>query len=74
MDARLARHQVFMLRGAPPGSSAARLRSRLKASLGVPAFCPRGHRINPSTGDCYTMRELEPGLYEYVIGRCEDLP
>jgi len=39
-----------------------------------PALCPRGHRLIPSTGDCYTMRELEPGLYEYVIGACEDLP
>jgi hypothetical protein len=50
------------------------LRSRLKASLGVPAFCPRDHRVSLSIGDCYTMREIEPGLYEYVIGRCEDLP
>jgi len=30
--------------------------------------------VIPSTGACYTMRELEPGLYEYVIGACEDLP
>lgn len=26
-----------------------------------------------STGDCYTMREIEPGLYEYVIGACAEL-
>jgi hypothetical protein len=30
--------------------------------------------VIPSTGDCYTMREIEPGLYEYVIGACESLP
>ncbi len=28
----------------------------------------------PSTGDHYTMREIGPGLYEYVTGACEDLP
>lgn len=27
-----------------------------------------------STGDCYTVREIEPGLYEYVIGPCEEIP
>lgn len=27
----------------------------------------------PSTGTCYTMCQLEPGLYEYVIGPCEEL-
>lgn len=27
-----------------------------------------------STGECYTMLELEPGLYEYVRGDCADLP
>lgn len=26
-----------------------------------------------STGECYTMRELGPGLYEYVRGECEDI-
>lgn len=27
-----------------------------------------------STGDCYTMREISPGLYEYVRGECAELP
>ena len=46
-----------------------------------PALCPRGHRIIPSTGQCYTMRLAirgfpstgEPDRYEYVIGACADL-
>lgn len=40
----------------------------------APTFCPRGHRLIPSSGDCWTMRELEPGLFEYVIGPCDTLP
>lgn len=40
----------------------------------VPIFCRRGHRVIPSTGDCWTLRELEPCIYEYVIGACADLP
>jgi hypothetical protein len=27
-----------------------------------------------STGEHYTMREVGADLYEYAIGRCEDLP
>ena len=26
-----------------------------------------------STGDCYTIREIEPGLFEYVIGACANI-
>ena len=33
-----------------------------------PAFCPAGHRLVPSTGQCWTMRELEPGVYVYEYG------
>ena len=39
---------------------------RLAADLGTfPALCLRGHRMIPSTGVCWTMREIEPGLYDY---------
>ena len=38
-----------------------------------PALCPLGHRLIPSTGACWTVLEVEPGLYEYVIGACENL-
>jgi len=36
-----------------------------------PTLCARGHRVVFTTGDCYTLAELEPGLFEYVIGPCE---
>ena len=36
-----------------------------------PVLCPRGHRIVFTTGACYSLVELEPGLFEYVIGPCE---
>jgi len=26
---------------------------------------PTDHRLIPSTGECWTMREVEPGLYAY---------
>ena len=26
-----------------------------------------------STGECYTLHEVGPGLYEYVRGECEDI-
>lgn len=35
--------------------------------------CPRGHGVFGG-GDHYTLVEVSPGLYEYVIGACEDLP
>lgn len=28
----------------------------------------------PSTGECYSMREVGLGLYEYAYGPCETLP
>jgi hypothetical protein len=69
-------HQLHMLRDARPGSGAACLREYLlKRARNLPeSFCTRGHRTFASSGDCYTMRELEPGLYEYVIGPCSELP
>ena len=39
-----------------------------------PALCPRGHRIVPSSGDHWTVVQTGPGIYEYLTGRCEDLP
>ena len=30
-----------------------------------PAYCPAGHRLIPSTGACWTIREVGPGLYAY---------
>ena len=36
--------------------------------------CPRGHRIIPSTGDHWTILELQPGVYRYAIGPCDELP
>ena len=39
-----------------------------------PVTCPRGHRIVPSSGDHWTVVETGPGIYEYLTGRCEDLP
>ena len=40
-------------------------------NAGPPVLCPRGHRIVFTTGACYSLVELEPGLFEYVIGPCE---
>ena len=68
MDA-LADHQVRMLRGALPGSHAAKLRSVI---LRLPDLCSRGHRLF-GMGVCYSMRELGPGVYDYVIGDCDDV-
>ena len=39
-----------------------------------PAFCQRGHRIVPSTDEHWTVVETGPGIYQYLTGRCEDLP
>jgi hypothetical protein len=41
----------------------------------LPAFCPLGHRIVPSTGECWGMRESwwdgpSRTFFEYVIGDC----
>lgn len=36
-------------------------------------ICPAGHRVIPSTGDHYTMREVAPGQYAYHVGACEEL-
>ena len=30
--------------------------------------CQRGHRVIPSTGECYTLEEITPGEYVYVYG------
>ena len=38
------------------------------------AFCQRGHRIIPSSGEHWTVVETGPGIYEYLTGRCDDLP
>lgn len=27
-----------------------------------------------STGECYWMEEISPGLYRYIYGPCESLP
>ena len=40
----------------------------------TPPTCPRGHRIIPSTGDHWTIVELQPGVYRYAIGPCDELP
>jgi hypothetical protein len=37
------------------------------------AFCEAGHRVIISTEKCYSMHELSPGVYEYVIGECRDV-
>lgn len=70
---RLAQHQIRMLREARPGSDGARLRSELETITAAPALCPSGHRVSISMGECYTLRELKPGVYEYVIGPCAEL-
>lgn len=36
-------------------------------------ICPAGHRIIPSTGEHYTLREVAPGLYVYYVGDCKEL-
>lgn len=43
------------------------------------AFCARGHRWIPSTGECSTLLELQPDLddvrvFQAVSGPCEELP
>ena len=53
MDAALVRHQLHMLRGALPGSHAARLRGLLWRQI-------------PSTGGWWTLEECGHGLYRYV--------
>ena len=73
MEAALVRHQLHMLREALPGSHAARLRGMLGA-VKSPALCCRGHRLSQSLGACWTIREVEPGMYEYVTGECLELP
>lgn len=37
------------------------------------SLCPLGHRVIDSTGAHYSMREVEPGLFEYVIGDCDEV-
>ena len=35
--------------------------------------CARGHRSFDSAGLCRTLREVEPGLYAYHVGECDEL-
>ena len=56
-------HQLRMLRGAEPGSDAARLRDLLAAEFGC--WCRGRFGVILSTGQRYTVDEIEPGLYQY---------
>jgi hypothetical protein len=35
--------------------------------------CARGHRSFDSAGLCRTILEVEPGLYAYHVGECDEL-
>jgi len=39
----------------------------------VASTCPVGHRVFYSSGCCYSMRESSIGIYEYVIGECNEV-